>query len=75
MGADRCQHCRQHFLEMYDKGENDRSEIPRDVAGGSQSGYKPLAIWLWKTHNAVNVRILEEKNADLEESKRTDPTE
>eukprot|EP00903_Cladosiphon_okamuranus_P005345 g5341.t1 len=53
----RCEHCRAHFLQMYDNCENGRCDIPKtgNMRGQHSSTAEPaLALWVWRMHNAVN---------------------
>lgn len=59
----RCQVCKDHFLEMYNSCENERCEIPKTKSGDERyknQGEMLLALWVWRAHNAVNVRLAEE---------------
>eukprot|EP00752_Nemacystus_decipiens_P001761 g1702.t1 len=72
----RCQHCRDHFLEMYDNCDNGRCVIPAtsNMRGRQTSTAEPaLALWVWRMHNAVNAAIALE--ADEEPHKRLWPSE
>jgi thiol oxidase len=55
-----CEHCRNHFLGMYDACEYQRCES--DHIENAQ-------LWLWRLHNAVNVRTAFEALQDEVSSK------
>ncbi|CAM9711322.1 unnamed protein product [Pylaiella littoralis] len=65
----RCEHCRSHFLEMYDGCENERCKIqrPSNVRGQHTSEAETaLALWVWRMHNAVNARLAREGDEKVE---------
>ena len=41
-----CETCKDHFLEMYDTCAHGRCDAAADAS-----------LWLWRAHNAVNVRV------------------
>ncbi len=54
---------------MYDACDNGRCDIPRpsNMRGQQASeGEAALALWVWRMHNAVNVRLLEEGDQDVD---------
>lgn len=63
----RCAECRKHFLQMYAEGQNGRLDIPSKQALAavtkdarptpSRLADAQLALWVWRTHNAVNTRL------------------
>mmetsp|Transcript_5618 Transcript_5618/g.7035 ORF Transcript_5618/g.7035 Transcript_5618/m.7035 type:complete len:705 (-) Transcript_5618:101-2215(-) len=55
-----CQVCQAHFLTMYDHCEFDRCNRLTDGQKGLTT-WKQLPLWLWETHNDVNVRLLKEQ--------------
>jgi thiol oxidase len=62
-----CEVCRMNFLLAFDTCAHDRcSRLSNDA--GSVGEWKELAVWLFETHNAVNVRLMKEK---AEREKRT----
>lgn len=56
-----CTECQEHFKGMYE------SEARKQVQTG-----KDAAIWLWKAHNRVSLRVAREGNADVD--RRWPPT-
>lgn len=53
-----CAVCRQHFLRAYDACLFGRCEV---LSGGDEVAQaKAQVLWLWRTHNAVNVRVISE---------------
>lgn len=66
----RCQECRSHFLEMYSACDNDRCKIPKpsNVRRGRQTPEEEptLALWVWRMHNAVNARLAQEGDEEVE---------
>lgn len=57
-----CEVCRENFIQSYDGCAFDRCTRLSD--GQSQiSAYtwKDLGLWLWETHNDVNIRLLRER--------------
>jgi thiol oxidase len=55
-----CEVCRVNFLAAYDACAHDRCTRLIKEAGNIPD-WKELALWLWETHNAVNVRLLHER--------------
>eukprot|EP00434_Breviolum_minutum_P044422 symbB.v1.2.039675.t1/scaffold6718.1/size16016/1 len=48
-----CDYCREHFLEAFDGCKLDRCTLaPNDHEGA--------ALWLWKMHNDVTLRVAKE---------------
>eukprot|EP00978_Attheya_sp_CCMP212_P048114 scaffold474409_cov63-Attheya_sp.AAC.2 len=55
-----CEVCRTNFLQMYDDCAFDRcNRLTPEF--GSLADWKQLALWLWETHNDVNVRLMKER--------------
>lgn len=55
-----CEVCRVNFLAAYDDCSLDRCNR-LSTEKGKLSDWKQLALWLWETHNAVNIRLMKEK--------------
>jgi len=53
-----CDVCRKNFLSAYDACAFDRCTR---FAGEEPKDWKQLPLWLWETHNAVNVRLMKEQ--------------
>lgn len=53
-----CDACRVHFVESYDRCLFGRCEVLK--AGSDEAQAKALVLWLWRTHNAVSVRVISE---------------
>lgn len=51
-----CDACRHHFVESYDRCLFGRCEVL--TAGDEAAQAKAMVLWLWRTHNAVSVRVL-----------------
>lgn len=54
---------------MYDACDNGRCDIPKptNMRGQQASGGEAtLALWVWRMHNAVNVRLVEEGDEDID---------
>jgi hypothetical protein len=49
-----CSHCRDHFLAMYDACELGRCDVPDE---DEAAAHRAASLWLWRVHNAVNVRV------------------
>lgn len=65
----RCEHCRSHFVEMYDACDNGRCVIlpVSGVRGGQPAeGEASLMLWVWRMHNAVNARLVPEGLEEVE---------
>uniref|UniRef100_A0A7S4JEJ4 Sulfhydryl oxidase n=1 Tax=Odontella aurita TaxID=265563 RepID=A0A7S4JEJ4_9STRA len=54
-----CEVCRENFIQMYDACAFDR--CARLSEDSSATSWKYLCIWLFETHNDINVRLLREK--------------
>ena len=48
-----CSYCRRHFLHMWSAGAFGRARVGDDT--------RAAQVWLWRTHNAVNVRLAAER--------------
>ena len=57
-----CSVCKKHFVEHYDKCENNRrcDRLTDELEDASTADWKELAVWLWEVHNEVSVRIVNE---------------
>lgn len=55
-----CDECRRNFLTEYDACAHDRCTRLGSSATDDKE-WKELALWLWETHNAVNVRLMKEQ--------------
>jgi hypothetical protein len=55
-----CEVCRMNFLSAFDSCAHDRCHRLNNN-GTSMSEWKELPMWLFETHNSVNVRLLKEK--------------
>lgn len=53
-----CEVCQANFLREYDACARDRCTRLSD---GATADSKQLPLWLWETHNDVNVRLLKER--------------
>ena len=60
-----CEVCRMNFLQSYDACAFDRCNRLQDKIGELKD-WKQLPLWLFETHNAVNVRLMKEE-AEREE--------
>ena len=62
-----CDVCQQNFLSAYDSCAFDRCnrlKPPTDddeTESSDPTDWDQLSLWLWETHNAVNVRLLHER--------------
>jgi hypothetical protein len=60
-----CSECRANFLKAYDSCSHDRCRrLSTDVNGLARekiTAWAQLPLWLFETHNAVNVRLMKEK--------------
>lgn len=55
-----CEVCQKNFLREYDACENNRcNRLSSEKETLDQ--WRELALWLWETHNDVNVRLTKEK--------------
>lgn len=52
-----CISCRQHFLKAYRDCLYDRCD---DKLTKQTNNYEALQLWLWRFHNAVNIRVRQE---------------
>ena len=62
-----CDECRTNFVQMYDNCQFERcNRLNKDVGGSEQSrtSLKQLPLWLWETHNDVNIRLMKEGRAE-----------
>jgi Erv1 / Alr family len=62
-----CSECRANFLMAYDSCKHDRCRrLSTDVNGLARekiSAWAQLPLWLFETHNGVNIRLMKEKAA------------
>ena len=60
-----CDECRKNFLQMYDACQFSRCDrLSFDITEDAKLDWKQLPLWLWETHNDVNVRLLNEERKD-----------
>ena len=61
-----CSECSENFIHHYDRCENNRrcDRLVGEAVLASDADWKELAIWLWETHNEINVRLLNERADD-----------
>jgi thiol-disulfide isomerase/thioredoxin len=57
-----CDDCRTHFINAYDACEHDRCN--RLMDHNQHSDWIELPLWLYETHNGVNVRLRKERIAE-----------
>ena len=55
-----CEICRMNFLNAYDSCAHDRCNRLHDNIG-DLAAWKQLPLWLFETHNSVNVRLVKEQ--------------
>ena len=67
-----CDVCRMNFLSMYDSCAFDGCHRLSDDPSDSDREWRELPLWLWETHNDVNVRLLGER---LEQNKEEKPNQ
>jgi thiol oxidase len=56
-----CDVCRMNFLYMYDSCAFDGCHRLSNQASTSEHDWKEFPLWLWETHNDVNVRLMGER--------------
>lgn len=57
-----CDECRKNFVTMYESCQFQRCErLSTNVSNEEEINWKQLPLWLWETHNDVNVRLLHEE--------------
>ena len=66
-----CDECRTNFLKEYDSCGYDRCNR-LTMASSSLDDWKQLVLWLYETHNGVNVRLRQERIANNEKEDTTD---
>ncbi len=67
-----CDDCRAHFLSEYDNCDRDRcNRLVSDKATSTFTQWKELPLWLYETHNGVNIRLRRER---LENKEAEDTT-
>jgi len=60
-----CDDCRKNFLTIYDACQFQRCErLTSGVSDDAVDSWKQLPLWLWETHNDVNVRLSAEERKD-----------
>jgi hypothetical protein len=57
-----CEVCRLNYLSMYDTCAFDGCNRLSDRPSLSDKEWHELPLWLWETHNDVNVRLMNERN-------------
>jgi hypothetical protein len=68
-----CDECRAHFLSEYDDCHHDRcNRLTSDKDHSTFKEWKELPLWLYETHNGVNVRLRQERLANKEAEDTTD---
>lgn len=55
-----CEVCRLNFVQAYDSCSHDRCHRLKPEST-SLEDWAQLPVWLWESHNSVNVRLLREK--------------
>jgi Erv1 / Alr family/Thioredoxin len=58
-----CEVCRKHFVAMFDSCSHERCFRLSDYAIEDENEWIELPLWLSRVHNAVNVRLRQEKAA------------
>jgi len=58
-----CETCRMHFVTSYDACAHDRCDTLSTEHSTEEGEWIKLPLWLYETHNAVNVRLLKERAA------------
>ncbi len=67
-----CEECRENFVAMYDACQFQRCErLTMDVSDTSADDWKELPLWLWETHNDVNIRLMNEARKEKNLPKAT----
>lgn len=56
-----CESCRQRFVATFDACGHDRCDRLKDEFSEKESDWVQVPLWLYETHNAVNVRLLKER--------------
>jgi hypothetical protein len=56
-----CESCRQHFVATFDACGHDRCDRLKDEFSEKEMDWMQLPLWLYETHNAINVRLLKER--------------
>jgi len=51
-----CESCRQHFVVTFDHCGHDRCDRLKEEWSEREADWIQLPLWLYETHNAVNVR-------------------
>jgi len=60
-----CDECRKNFITMYDACQFQRCErLSSNESYDEIMEWKQLPLWLWETHNDVNVRLMNEERAE-----------
>lgn len=57
-----CETCRENFVSTFDACGHDRCDSLSDYAIDDENEWMELPMWLFRTHNAVNVRLLREQS-------------
>jgi hypothetical protein len=58
-----CDVCRQNFVRQFDTCAYNRCQRLSDTVSGDPADWRQLPLWLYETHNAVNLRLLKEQAA------------
>jgi len=58
-----CESCRQHFVTTFDACGHDRCDRLKREWSEKEIDWAQMPLWLFETHNAVNVRLLKERAA------------
>lgn len=58
-----CESCRQHFVATFDACGHDRCDRLKKEWSEKEIDWVQMPLWLFETHNAVNVRLLKERAA------------
>lgn len=56
-----CETCRQNFVAMFDSCAHERCDRLSNYAIDDENEWIELPLWLYTTHNSVNVRLMKEK--------------
>lgn len=60
-----CDECRKNFIAMYEACQFQRCDrLSKNVSEDAIKTWKQLPLWLWETHNDVNVRLMNESRME-----------
>jgi len=65
-----CEVCRLNFLDMYDNCSFDGCHRLSAQPASTEHEWRELPLWLWETHNDVNVRLMGER---MEQNSQVEP--